>query len=273
MTTATAVMPKHIPVNGKPVRFRLIQVLYWSAAVAVAGAALVAGGYYLITQQKYGTFTLKDNWDNLFHYASWKLYRHGVRDLGEPAIATLWVKTILAKPSTWNKRAGPVRLIATPFLVIAIAGAMIIGGIWLLDFGFPNLWHAFGWHHLMLAGYGAHLWATAQTVLLGVIIGLVIHRLWAPAGATIQGYYVDKSVDRAILTGHTPAWVTYPLAPPMVRERFSWIMSHDPVVSEHGKVDKWVIIPTTVFIALIVIVGLIAHFWIGTGHPFPVLAP
>lgn len=126
----------------------------------------------------------------------------------------------------------------------------------------------------ILARHGeTHVWAVAVTVALGAAIGLVVHRLWAPCGATIQGYYVDKAVDRAIRSGHVPAWVRYPIAPPMLRERFAWILQNDPGVSEHSPASKGVIWIASLLAAYFVVTGFIAHFWIGTGHTFPYLAP
>lgn len=280
--------PDRILVDGKPIRARFLQGLIWSGVVAACGAALVAGGYFNLLQVDWhihaGTvsaqlFYLKHWWDDgLGHRitsAAWPLYRHGLRDIGEPAVATLWVKTLLAQRKYWNRRAGPVYLVLAPFALIAVAGVLIVAGIWLLDFALPNAWHAlFGGYRVVEPGVVAGLWSAGATVLVGVVIGLVIHKIWAPAGATIQGYWVDRAVDRSRLAGTTPLWVRWPIAPVQLRERFSVMMADlEQTVTERDAMNRWVIIGVSVVVAYFVVTGFVAHFWVGAGHHFPYLAP
>lgn len=299
MTALAARLRRHrqepVLINGEKIKFRRIQLWAWGGVVAACGAALVAGGYFNLLQVNWHVhigdysrqfFYLKHWWDGgLGHRvrtAAWPLYRHGLRDIGEPALATLWVKTVLAQRKTWNKRAGPVYLIAAPFLLVFAAVVLIIGGIWVLDFGLPNLWHgAFGTYRIVEPGLVQGIWSAGATVLIGILIGLVIHRIWAPAGATIQGYWVDRAVDRSRLTGDVPLWVRYPLAPVQVRERWAVMMEDDEnTISDRAYKHRWqkiafrtAMVATMVIVAYLVVTGFIAHFWVGAGHSFPYLAP
>jgi hypothetical protein len=284
--TQAAAPPVRIPVNGKPVRLRAAQMLAWSAAAGACGAALVAGLYFLVLQVnwhvhigsvQFRIFYLKPWFDGgmgIFRSASWVLYRHGERDLLEPAAAVMGVMTLLAKPKWWGVRAGPVRLVTAPLVLLAVAVALAAGGVWLLDFGLPHAWHsALGSYRVTAPGWISH--SSWQNFVLGFLIGRVLHRIWAPVGATIQGYQIDKAVDRTRLRhdGRRPLWVRWPLMAPVVRERFAWIMAHDTEVQERDATSKALIAVIAVACFLLTAAGFIAHYWIGAGHTFPYLAP
>lgn len=273
-------LPKHIKVNGHYIHLRKVQMIVWGLIIGLCAAAAVAGGYLNwlevnwhvhIGLVAFQIFYLKHWWDGgmgFIHSASWFLYRHGVRDLGEPAAAVMVVKTAMAKPKYWRKTLGPVALVARVFMLLVVALTLILGGVWLLDFGLPQLGHILHWsHHIPQPA------AAWETFVLGLAIGFPLHRIWAPAGATIQGALVDRSVDRAKLTGRTPLWYRLPLAPPVIRERFAWIWDHDIKIEEHGKASKWLVLGFCAVVAYFVVTGFIAHYWIGTGHNFPYLAP
>jgi hypothetical protein len=280
---------ERIAVNGAPIRFRLFQLVAFSVIIGACGAAAVAGAYFSILQVDWHVhllalhfrlFYLKNWWDGgmgFIHSANWELYRHGYRDLGEPIIAVIAVRTLLAKPRTWRYRVGPVRLIVTPLILLAVAGALITGGIWLVDFALPNLWHRlFGGYMLTAPGQAQIILAHSswEILLLGFAIGFVIHAIWAPAGATLQGEFVDRSVDRSRLAGDTvPLWVRYPLAPVQLRERWAWMMDHDTETRERGRIPRWLLITVTVIVMYLVVTGFIGHYWVGAGHSFPYLAP
>jgi len=286
---------QQIEVNGRPVRLRLAQMIGWGVFVAVCGAALVAGLYFNVLQVNWHVhvgglnfrlFYLKNWWDGEGAWArrggmgfirspSWPLYRHGLRDLGEPAVATMAVKTLLAKAKWWGVRVGPARLLLTPFVLVALTVAMALGGIWLTDFALPGAWHtAFGSYLLTPPpGFAWVSHASLETLALGFAIGLVLHRVWAPCGATLQGAYADRAVDRARLHGAAPFWVRLPLAPVQLRERFAWMMEHDTATDERRDIPRWLIVSITVVLAYLVVTGFIAHYWIGAGRSFPYLAP
>lgn len=257
--------------NGRPIRLRAIQMPFWGLVVAACGAALVAGIYFNVLQVNWHVgptqlFYLKDWWDGGMGFIKspdWYLYRHGVRDLGEPALAVIAVKTLLAPRKTWDKRIGPVNIIIRVLLLVAATVGLALGGIWVLDFGIPKLVALPSWVTTLSLGQ----------LILGFVIGQVVHRIWAPAGATLQGHYIDRAVDRSKITGRIPLWIRYPLSPVQVRERFVWLREHDTVITERKNWLKWVLPLLTIVLAYLVITGFIAHYWIGAGHSFPYLAP
>ncbi len=246
-------MPRHIPVNGRYIRLRLPQMIIWAAILGACGAALVAGAYFSFFQVDWHVhigpvrFTWWDKkkwWDGgmgVIHSKSWFLFRHGYRDLGEPAFAVLGIAIALAKPKSWAHKLGALSLIARALLLVITALALITAGIWLLDFGFPAAWHYLLGHRVLTVPGGKVL----PNLALGYVIGRVLHIIWAPASATLQGIAVDRAVDKAKLGSGigvpwsvTPLWVRYPLAPPVVRERFAWIWDHDTVVTERQPVPR-----------------------------------
>ena len=277
---------ERIKVNGKPVRMRLLQMLAWGVILALCGAALVAGLYFNILEVSWHIhigrwnvqlFYLKHWWDGgmgFIHSASWVLYRHGIRDILEPALATMAVKTILAKSKWWNVRVSPVRIALTVPALTALALAMAAGGIWLADFGLPAAWHAFfGTRVVTVPAWLANL--SPEVILPGLVIGLILHRLWAPCGATLQGDFMDRAVERARRSGtdHVPPWVRFPVAPVQLRERFSWIMAHETYIRQRSRIPRWLIVTVAVVTIYLIVTGFIAHYWIGAGHSFPYLAP
>lgn len=282
MTTAT-VPDLKLPLlaNGKRIRFRTPQMVVWGVVAAALGSALVAGVYFGVFQVRWHIgswqiFYLKPWFDGglggMFKSASWVLYRHGERDLLEPAVATMGVKTLLAKPKWWSVRVPAWRLALTPPVLIAIAVALAAGGVWLLDFGLPRVWHAgFGTYHVTAPSFISH--SSWQVIVLGILIGLVLHRLWAPCGATIQGAIVDHSVDRHQLGGRIPVWATKPVSPPVIRERWWYTDAHNAEITQRDPASKALIMVIIVACVLLTLLGLLAQHWIGLGHSVPYLAP
>jgi len=273
-------------VNGKPVRLRLVQTVIWGAVAAALGSALIAGIYFGVFQVRwyvhvasvhFQIFYLKHWFDSgmgVFNrYKSWVLYRHGERDLLEPAMATMFVKTLLAKPKWWGIRCGRFRLIATPVLLVALAVGLAAGGVWLLDFGLPNAWHALKLGTVTAPSWISH--SSWQVILLGIVIGLVLHRLWAPVGATIQGFIVDRSVDRFKVSSRSnpPVWTRAPISPPVLRERWWQMKEHDISVRVRDQASKWLITVLIFVCTILILLGLLAQHWIGLGHSVPYLAP
>jgi hypothetical protein len=268
--------PEKIKVNGKYIKGRAVQTAIWALAIGALGAAWWAGVYFNLLQVNWhihiGSFYyswdhLKLWWDNgmgFIHSPSWVLYRHPYRDMGEPAAAVLFIMTALAPRKYWNVRVGTARLIVTPFIVLAVALALITGAVWLLDFGLPHLWAN--------APIPAKGW---ETFIFGLIIGRILHYIWGPCGATIQGALLDRSVDKN--GTYIPRWVRWPDIAPLDRERWCWMQAHNKTRTIRKPLPRWVmwliwfgIILSVYFI----ITGLIGHFWIGVmGHSFPYLAP
>lgn len=259
-------------VNGHPIHFRWEQMVFWGLIIGLCGANFVAGGYYLLLEQHWyihiGSFnhgsSLKDWWDGgmgFIHAASWVNYRHGLRNLGEPAIAFLAIGTLIANPKYWGVRLPGWQLAVRMIVLIVVAVAAIVGGVWLLtNFSWPVNHDAGSWEYLVL----------------GFLISHVLLRpIWRPAGATLNGYALDRLVQRA--GTKTPLWVKHPDAPPVDRERFV-VMQEDPAnlhdvrLADQSKASRILVTVTFIIITVVTVIGFIAHYWIGKGHFFPYLA-
>jgi hypothetical protein len=265
-----AAVPRHIKVNGHRIHLRLVQQLIWSFAAATAGAYIISALYYLITQVdwSYGGHTilyLKPRWDGLFATSWWPVARHDIRDVYEGALATLFVKSLMAN---WKKahgeRVGAFRLLTAPLLIIIAALPVVVAGIWVLNFGGPWLWHHTLHHRVLHLAVAVPAWLGTylstwnwQPVLIGVIAGLLVHRLYRPAGNTIQLYFIELGVTKARATGRIPVWVRHPLTPPVIRERFTWMLDHDVPVERHG---TWIKVIAPVMTAVLVILALYGGF-------------
>lgn len=278
--------PKHPLINGRPIHLRLVQQIGWGFILGALFAAVVAGVYAAITQVDWNIgpwhlFWFKPGFDNglwgNFKSASYALYRHGERDMGEPAFATFGLLTVMAKAKYWGRRVATWRLFVTPPLVIVMAMSLILGAVWLTYFGLPQ---AFPKAHAIWTNPHYPLVAT---LVFGLVIGKLCHLVWAPVGAHINGDLIDGSVYRyqhgknlaSTVLGTTmgePAWVTYPLAPPVVREHWTVVAQHD--VAKPGANKAWgygVLFTAGAFFCLL---GLTFHFVIGVaGLHVPYFSP
>lgn len=277
MTTAAAARtpPKRIEVNGEPVRLRLVQQVAWSFLAANAGALIIAALYYLLTQVNWHIgahelIYLKPKWDGLFSFRGWPQDRHDVRNVYEGILATLFVKSLLAN---WRKypdrHVGPVRLVTAPLVIIAVAAPIVVAGIFVINYGGPWLWHREFRHHVIHASASLPGWLSGylsvwnwQPVLIGVIAGLVVHRIYAPVGNTVQLFFIERQVDKTRDTGadHRPRW---PL-PPVIRERYAWILANNLPVHDRG---KWAgrLIPVMAFVLFALMVfGAVVRYYIAT---------
>jgi len=173
-------------------------------------------------------------------------------------------------------------VLISPVVIVAVSFPVVVLGILLLNYGLPDGWHAVlgsrtvhnpvhlahqaAWLGTYLSGFP---W---QPFLIGIVAGLLVHRVYAPAGNTVQLYFVGRAVDRtrdAITAGeqhperHLPRW---PL-PPVIRERAAWIMQNDlPVPDREYRITWAVGIVMTVLAALTVYGGYV-RYWIAKGHP------
>src|SRR6266702_8475173 len=91
--------------TGRPARFRLPQNIGWGAGAMAAGAAVIAGIYFNWLQVRWHLDVSQlnihwqwwymkqawDSWNPVPGLGQWTLFRHGLRDDGEPAVATLAV--------------------------------------------------------------------------------------------------------------------------------------------------------------------------------------
>jgi hypothetical protein len=275
MTTATAALtpPKRIEVNGAPIRLRLVQQVAWSFLAANAGSLIIAALYYLLTQVNWHVgahefMYLKPKWDGLFSFKGWPQDRHDVRDVYEGLLATLFVRSLLAH---WRKygerRVGLARLVTAPLVIIVVGAPIVVAGIFVIDHGGPWLWHRVYHHHVIHATVSLPGWLSAylsgwnwQPVLIGVIAGLVVHRIYAPIGNTVQLFFIERQVDKTRDTGvdHRPRW---PL-PPVIRERYAWIIASGLPVHDRG---KWAgrLIPVMAFLLFALMVfGAVVRYYV-----------
>lgn len=261
MTAALPAIPRHIKVNGHRIHLRLFQQLIWSLVAATAGAYIISALYYLILEVKWGTFWLKPGWDGLLSQSWWTVARHDIRDVYEGALATLFVKSLMAN---WKKahgeRVGAFRLLTAPLVIMVIALPIVIAGVWVINFGGPWLWHHTLHHRVLHLSVSLPSWLGTylstwnwQPVVIGIIAGLVVHRFYRPIGNTIQLFFIEIGVSRARATGNIPVWVRHPLTPPVIRERFAWMMENDVPVERHG---AWIKIVTPVMTFILVVLAL-----------------
>jgi hypothetical protein len=288
MTAATEELapPKRILVNGKPIRLRWLQQIIWSFLAANIGALIISALYYLFVQLRWhvGGHTilyLKSDWDHLFSFHGWIADRHDVRDVYEALLATLFVKSLLANWRKHDRRAPAWYVVLSPIVIVVVAVPVVAAGIWLINYALPGLWHAWLAHHTLhnpvhmphsAAWLGTYLsgypW---QPLAIGILAGLVVHRVYAPAGNTVQLYFIGRSVDRtrdAIAAGegnpyrHLPRWPW----PPVIRERAAWIMdSHLPVPDRTLNI-RWAVRIVTVVLAGLAIYGGYVRYVVAKGH-------
>ena len=284
--TQELVPPKRILVNGRRIRLRWLQQIIWSFLAANIGALIISALYYLFVQLRWhvGGHTilyLKPDWDNLFRFRGWAADRHDIRDVYEALLATLFVKSLLANWRKNDRRAPAWYVLLSPILIVVVAFPIVAVGIWLINHALPYLWHALFVHHILrnpvhmpyrLAWLGTYLsgypW---QPVLIGILAGLVVHRVYAPAGNTVQLYFVGRSVDRtrdAIAAGepnpgrYLPRWPW----PPVIRERAAWIMQSDQPVPDRTSDIRWAVRIVTAVLAVLAIYGAYVRYVVAKGH-------
>jgi hypothetical protein len=284
--TGELLPPKRIPVNGKPIRLRWLQQIIWSALAANIGALIISALYYLFVQLRWhvGGHTilyLKTDWDHLFSFRGWTADRHDVRDVYEALLATLFVRSLLANWRKNDRRAPAWYVAISPLLIVVVAFPVVAAGIWLINYGLPDAWHALFKHHTLhnpvhtphsLAWFGTYLsgfpW---QAVVIGILAGLVVHRVYAPAGNTVQLYFIGRSVDRtrdALAAGegnpyrHLPRWPW----PPVIRERAAWIMNNNLPVPDRTRDIRSAVRVVTFVLAALAIYGAYVRYVVAKGH-------
>lgn len=288
MTAATGelVPPKRIAVNGRPIRLRWLQQIIWSLLAANIGALIISALYYLFVELRWhiGGHTilyLKPDWDHLFSFRGWAADRHDVRDVYEAVLATLFVKSLLANWRKHDRRAPAWYVLLSPILIVVVAFPIVAVGIWLINYALPSLWHAWLTHHALhnpvhmphpLAWLGTYLagypW---QPLLIGILAGLVVHRVYAPAGNTVQLHFIGRSVDKTrdgIAAGeknpyrHLPRW---PWAP-VIRERAAWIMESNQPVPDRTRNITVAVRTLTIVLFGLAIYGGYVRYVVAKGH-------
>jgi hypothetical protein len=283
--TKELVPPRRIPVNGKPIHLRWLQQLIWSFLAANVGALIISALYYLFVQLRWhaGGHTylfLKPSWDHLFSFRGWAADRHDIRDVYEAVLATLFVRSLLANWRKHDRRAPAWYVALSPFVIVVVAFPVVAAGIWLINYAFPYLWHALFAHRVVHNPvHLPHQWSWLGTYLagfpwqpavIGVVAGLVVHRVYAPAGNTVQLYFIGRAVDRtrdAVAAGepdphrHLPRWPW----PPVVRERAAWIMANDLPVPDRNVDIRAAVRVMTLLLGGLAIYGAYVRFVIAKG--------
>ena len=196
-TVEERVPPKRIPVNGRPIRLRWVQQLIWLFLAANIGVLIISALYYLFVELRWHigghTFLyLKPDWDNLFSFHGWPQDRHDIRNVYEALLATLFVRSLLANWRKRDHRAPGWYVLLSPVVIVVVAFPVVVAGVWLINYGLPDAWHAVFAHHAVRnpvhlrnqwAWLGTYLagfpW---QPAVIGIAAGLVVHRVYAPAG-------------------------------------------------------------------------------------------
>jgi hypothetical protein len=285
-TTGELVPPRRILVNGRPIRLRLVQQVIWLFLAANIGAFVISALYYLFVELRWHAggrtlLYLKPDWDHLFSFRGWTADRHDVRDVYEALLATLFVRSLLANWRKNDRRAPAWYVALSPILIVVVAFPIVAAGIWVINYALPYLWHAWLAHHALhnpvhvphrLDWLGTYLsgypW---QPVLIGILAGLVVHRVYAPAGNTVQLYFIGRSVDRtrdAIAAGepdpsrHLPRWPW----PPVIRERAAWIMDNQLPVPDRTRDIRWAVRFFVVVLTALAIYGAYVRYVIAKGH-------
>ena len=257
-------------VNGKPIRFRLFQVLCWTGIAGLLGVGFIAGLYWWVLEQKYPVFggvSLKQWWDGTGPWAhsggmgfirspKWPNYRHGLRDNGQPETWAL-VGGILLGAATVKQVRIPLKLVpVASFVMLCCILAAALGLTWLTDFGpLSKVSDIFSW----------------QQLVLGFATGQILHRLWKPVGATIRYHMVSRPLRKGIV----PLWVTLPLRPPPWRELFQELKDSgkiQPETTAQQRKHRWTrfVISFGIFLFVIIaITGLLAKYVIAHGGHIP----
>jgi hypothetical protein len=284
--TTELVPPKRIPVNGRPIRLRWLQQIIWSFLAANVGALIISALYYLFVQLRWhiGDHTflyLKPDWDNLFTFRGWAADRHDIRNVYEAILATLFVRSLLADWRKHDRRAPAWYVVLSPILIVVVAFPIVAAGVWLINYALPYVWHAVLAHHVLhnpvhmpprLAWFGTYLagypW---QPVVIGIFAGLVVHRVYAPAGNTVQLYFVGRSVDAArdaAAAGeenpdrHLPRWPW----PPVIRERAAWIMQTGQPVPDRTRDIRLAVRILLVVLTALTLYGAYIRYIVAKGH-------
>ena len=288
MVAATGVLvpPRRILVKGRPIHLRWLQQLIWFVVAANVGAWIISALYYIFIELRWHVgghtlFYLKPDWDNLFSFSGWKQDRHDVRNVYEAVLATLFVRSLMANWRKHDHRATAWYVAISPILIIVAAFPIVVAGIWLINYGIPDVWHAALAHHVVRNPlhfpHGLHWLGTYlagypwQPVVIGIVAGLVVHRVYAPAGNTVQLYFIGRSVDKtrdAVAAGeenpyrHLPRWPW----PPVIRERAAWIMENQLPVPDRTtniRVAVWIF---TVVLTALTIYGAYVRYVIAKGR-------
>src|SRR5579871_3145647 len=223
-------------------------MLIWTGLSVLLGSGFIAGLYWIFLQQRYpflpGSGSLKLWWDNgmgIIHSGNWDKYRHGIRDGGEPAAWTMIGATILGKVKMDGRLLPLKSLLIAPVILLALIILGTLAITWVTSFGPLS--------HVPDTG-------SWQQLVLGVVLGRMLHLLWAPIGNTVRYHIIARAVTS------TPLWARFPLLPPPWREAWAQLKA-DParcrvIVSENAKQHhalRWVIPLAVLLFVFVAVVG------------------
>lgn len=248
---------------------QLVNNTAWSLIVIQLAGAVIMTAYFFITQVRYGTIHLhgvtyvlwlKPHWDawldSVIGSRNWKIARHLARNLYDPTLATLFVKTILAN---WRKgregKQAPLWYVALSPLILLASSTVLIGLAVALVIYVPAL---------------QAIPTTLTQLVAGILIGLVIHPLYAPAGRRIQQFFIDRQEYKAKMGPHTTdRWKKHA---PRRWMPFVWQGSYWHALSESGCPEtpsNWVRVVIPAFAVIVIamaLFGLVIKFGIAPGR-------
>ena len=107
--------------------------------------------------------------------------------------------------------------------------------------------------------------------MIGILAGLVVHRVYAPAGNTVQLYFVGRSVDAARDADaageenpdrHLPRWPW----PPVIRERAAWIRQTGQPVPDRTRDIRLAVRILLVVLTALTLYGAYIRYIVAKGH-------
>jgi hypothetical protein len=225
------VPPRRLLVNGRPIRLRWLQRVIWSFLAANIGALVVSALYYVFVQ----------HWGRAVGFHGHLADRHDIRSVYEALLVAMFIKSQLANWRRKDLRAPAWYVLISPLLIAVVASPIAAAGIWLTYYALPYVSHSLLYpspppelsESSALVWLGTfHVGYQWQPVLIGILVGPVMHWAYAPAGNTVQLFFVGRAVHKtrdAIASGendpyrHLPRW---PMGP-IIRERAAWTMDND----------------------------------------------
>ena len=210
----------------------------------------------------------------------WPDYRHtAFRDQLEPAGASIFIGALIAGPAVWKYRISGWQVGVRLTLLLVAAMCLGVLGVYLRDFGLPGLWA----HTAAVAGRpgytldGSFSWAgklSPFTMVWGFGMGYVLRKIWGPAAATIQGYWIDRLADRG-RDRRRPAWyVRWPVSWPTFRERYSQLYLDSSVhLARPGRTNRFAFMLALLVVVLLIALGATGKWVAGHGTRCPTSSP
>jgi hypothetical protein len=220
-------------------------MMIWSVALSQVASPVGSSIYFLVTQVAYqvrygGTIItlwyLKDTWDRLpvhvgnllrLHWFPgqsappwWVVARHDARHVLIGLLIVLMVRSLtIGMSEKGRKRAGALRILASPLAVLAAGAVPAAAGI---------LFFTRAWPGVMQVGFGggSAAWLSEwlgkgswQLTLIGMLAGLGAKRAFDPVADTIQ----LMSIEKKLADGDEERWWWRFAYPPNYRRRLAYL--------------------------------------------------